>query len=59
MKMMLHAVGDAKIPDFDRVYLQVVLPGGSVSKDTTKPLLSSKVYLLNSVRYYGVLYIFC
>ena len=44
MKMKLHAVGDTKIPDFDRVYLQVVLPGGSVSKGTTKPLFFSKVY---------------
>ena len=44
MKMKLHAVGDTKIPDFDRVYLQVVLPGGAVSKGTTKPLFFSKVY---------------
>lgn len=45
MKMKLHAVGDAKIPDFDRVYLQVVLPGGSVSKGTTKQLFFSKVHV--------------
>lgn len=59
MKMKLHAVGDAKIPDFDRAYHQVVLPGG-----TPKTLLNfwffSKVYLLNSIRYSGsVVYIFC
>nr|XP_011416259.2 AN1-type zinc finger protein 1 isoform X2 [Crassostrea gigas] len=44
MKMKLHAVGDAKIPDFDRVYLQVVLPGGSVSKGPTKQLFFSKTW---------------
>ncbi|XP_022344600.2 AN1-type zinc finger protein 1-like [Crassostrea virginica] len=49
MKMKLHAVGDTKIPDFDRVYLQVVLPGGAVSKGTTKPLFFSKTWSVGRV----------
>ncbi|XP_061197863.1 AN1-type zinc finger protein 1-like isoform X2 [Saccostrea echinata] len=49
MKMKLHAAGDTKIPEFDRVYFSVVLPGGSVSKGPNKPLFFSKTWSVGRV----------
>lgn len=43
MKMKMNAAGDKKIPEPDRVYFSVVLPGGSISKGPAKPLFFSKV----------------
>ncbi|XP_048759086.2 AN1-type zinc finger protein 1-like isoform X4 [Ostrea edulis] len=49
MKMKMNAAGDKKIPEPDRVYFSVVLPGGSISKGPAKPLFFSKTWSVGRV----------